>query len=142
MLIKWGHLSIKQGIHAVADPRGGAPGACPPWTKIFLISCSFLENLANLYAPAPLLEGWHPLLWGVLDLPLTCQSNRNACQLNRNTCQSNGNTCQPNSNTCQSNRNTCQSNRNTCQSKRTHVNQTGTHVNQTGTHVNQTGNTC
>ena len=53
-----------QWIHPVADPR-------PPLrTKIFLISCSFSENLANLYAGAPLLEGWRPLLRGILDPPL------------------------------------------------------------------------
>ena len=130
MSIKQEHMSIKQGTHVnqMGTPvnqtgntcsgrsKGGCSRCMPPWTKIFLISCSFLENLANLYAAAPLLEGWHPLLWGVLDPPLTCQSNRNACQLNRNTCQSNGNTCQSNSNTCQSNRNTCLSTRNPCQS--------------------------
>ena len=36
----------------MADPSGGAPGACPPWTKIFLILCSFWENPANLYVGA------------------------------------------------------------------------------------------
>ena len=51
----------------------GAPPACPPplRTKIFLISCSFSEILANLYAGAPVLEGWRPLLWGIPDPPLT-----------------------------------------------------------------------
>ena len=36
---------------SVADPRG-TPGD-PLWTKIFLISCSFWKNLANLYVGAP-----------------------------------------------------------------------------------------
>ena len=36
---------------AVADPRGRPRR--PPRTKIFLISCSFSENLSNLYAGAP-----------------------------------------------------------------------------------------
>ena len=51
--------------------EGGSPGAHPPLqTKIFLISCSLSENLANLYAGALLLEGWLPLLRGILDPPL------------------------------------------------------------------------
>ena len=33
--------------------QGGAPGARPLWTKIFLISCSLSENLENLYAGTP-----------------------------------------------------------------------------------------
>ena len=55
---------------AVADPRGGRPLR----TKIFLISCSFWENPANLYVgaspPPPRLEGWPLLLRGILDPPL------------------------------------------------------------------------
>ena len=42
-------------------------GALPP--KIFSISCSFSQNLANSYVGASL-EGWRPLLRGILDLPL------------------------------------------------------------------------
>ena len=38
----------------MADPSGGAPGTPPLRTKIFLISCSFWENPANLYVGAPL----------------------------------------------------------------------------------------
>ena len=47
---------------------GSSPGAHPPLqTKIFLISCSLSENMANLYAGALILEGWRPLLRGILD---------------------------------------------------------------------------
>ena len=60
---------ISAGSLAVADPRG-RPGASPLQTKIFLISCSFSEILANLYAGAPVLEGWRPLLWEIPDPPL------------------------------------------------------------------------
>ena len=40
---------------AVADPRGASPARAPHRlrTKIFLISCSFWENQANLYVGAP-----------------------------------------------------------------------------------------
>ena len=41
----------------------------PLRSKIFLFSCSFWGNLANLYVGAPL-EDWRPLLWGILDPPL------------------------------------------------------------------------
>ena len=47
----------------------GALPAPPPRTKIFLISCSFLENLANLYISTPP-ESWCPLLLEILDPPL------------------------------------------------------------------------
>ena len=53
----------------MADPRGRAPGT-PLRTKIFLITCSVWENLANLLVGAPLLEGWRPLLRGIVDPPL------------------------------------------------------------------------
>ena len=36
---------------------------------ILFISCSFSQNLAKSYVGAPL-EGWRPLLRGILDLPL------------------------------------------------------------------------
>ena len=49
--------------------KGGAPGARPPRPKIFSISCSFSEKLAKSYVGAPL-EGWRPLLQGILDPPL------------------------------------------------------------------------
>ena len=74
-----GHCSRSQwGIPSRQNPSqwriqgGGTPGVRPPplRTKIFLISCSFSENLANLYAGAPLLEDWRPLLWEILDPPL------------------------------------------------------------------------
>ena len=46
---------------------GGSKGdGCP---KVHSISCSFLENLAKSYVGAPL-EGWHPLLQGILGPPL------------------------------------------------------------------------
>ena len=54
---------------AVADPREGRSRRPPPPTplpngpKIFLISCSFSENLAHLYADVPLLRE-------ILDPPL------------------------------------------------------------------------
>ena len=50
---------------------GGAPGASPPplQTKIFLILCSFWENLTNLYVVAPP-RSWRPLLRGILYPPL------------------------------------------------------------------------
>ena len=57
-------------VHAVAD-LGGRPGARPPRPKIFLISCSFSENLTKLYVGAPL-EGQRPLLQEILDPHLTC----------------------------------------------------------------------
>ena len=39
---------------SVADLGGGAPGARPPLqSKIFSISCSFLENLTKSYVGAP-----------------------------------------------------------------------------------------
>ena len=47
------------------DPRlykcgGGSKGACAPVrTKLFLISCSFWGNLANLYVSVPP-QGWRP----------------------------------------------------------------------------------
>ena len=55
--------------NAVPDPRGRAR-APPSRTKISLISCRFQENLTNLYGWRPLLEGFRPLLWGILDPPL------------------------------------------------------------------------
>ena len=41
-------------VSAVAHPRGRLRHAPPLRTKIFLISCSFGENLANLYVGGPL----------------------------------------------------------------------------------------
>ena len=50
-------------------------GPPPPLrTNIFLISCSFSENLGNVYAGAHLLEGWRPLLRGIMDPPLFTHS--------------------------------------------------------------------
>ena len=42
----WACSLRKSWIWPMADPRGGAPGASLSQTKIFLISCSFSENLA------------------------------------------------------------------------------------------------
>ena len=44
---------------------------------IFSISCSFSQNLAKSYVGAPL-EGWRPLLRGILDLPLGLDIDKNA----------------------------------------------------------------
>ena len=60
----------------MADLGGGAhPARAPLRSKIFSISCSFLENLTKLYVGAPL-EGWGLLLQGILDPPLTNQTSR------------------------------------------------------------------
>ena len=53
------------GLHTVSKSQfriqGGAPRCVPPLrTKIFLISCSFWENPANLYVGAPLEVGAPP----------------------------------------------------------------------------------
>ena len=48
------------------ESKGNAPSAHPPTDQNFL---NFSENLANLYAGTPLLEGWR-LLRGILDPPL------------------------------------------------------------------------
>ena len=47
-------------------------------TKIFLISCSFffLEKVAKWSVPPPPPEGWHPLLWEMLDPPLMEMPNK------------------------------------------------------------------
>ena len=49
-------------------PPGSANGFGTSGSQICLISCSFWENLANLYVGAP--EGWRPLLWEILGPPL------------------------------------------------------------------------
>ena len=56
-------------VLAVADLGGRTRRAPPLRSKIFLISCSFFENLTKSYVGAPL-EGWRPLLQGILDPPL------------------------------------------------------------------------
>ena len=61
-------------MYSVVDPRG--EGTPPHRTKIFLISCSFSENLANLYSDTSLLEGWRPLLREILDPPLVLHNQR------------------------------------------------------------------
>ena len=60
-----------QQVHSQWRIQGGAPGVSPLRTKIFLISCSFSEILVNLYVGAPVLEGWRPLIWGIMDPSLT-----------------------------------------------------------------------
>ena len=42
----------------------------PPTYQHFLNIMVLAENLTNLYAGAPLLEGWHPLPYEILDPPL------------------------------------------------------------------------
>ena len=42
--------------------------------NFFAILCSFLEKFGKIVGWCPLLESWHPLLWGILDLPLICHS--------------------------------------------------------------------
>ena len=49
--------------------RGVPPVHAPLQPKIFSISCSFSQNLAKSYVGTPL-EGWCPLLWEILHLPL------------------------------------------------------------------------
>ena len=49
--------------------RGGAPGAPPYSPKFSQFHAVFLRNLAKSYVGAPL-EGWRPLLRGILDPPL------------------------------------------------------------------------
>ena len=53
----------------MADLRGALPAPPSPQPKIFSISCSFSENLEKSYVGDPL-EGWRPLLRGILDPPL------------------------------------------------------------------------
>ena len=68
-------ISPNTVLGSVAD-LGGTPPACAPLRpKIFLISCSFSENLTKLYVgapqpPFPPPEGRRPLLQGILDPPL------------------------------------------------------------------------
>ena len=54
--------ALEDDMTAVADLRGGAPGARPRPT-IFAISCSFFEKFGKFV-------GWCPLLRGILDPPL------------------------------------------------------------------------
>ena len=55
--------------------KGAARDACPP-VQILSISCSFWEDLAELYVGPPL-GSWRPLLGEILDPPLDndCHSN-------------------------------------------------------------------
>ena len=60
--------SVFQKVHS-----GGSKGVRPrppPGTKLFLISCSF----GKICMLAPSLEGWRPLLRGILDPPLHISS--------------------------------------------------------------------
>ena len=57
---------------SVADPRAAPPARTPLWTKIFLISCSFLGKSGKFVCWSPLLEGWCPLLREILDPSLGC----------------------------------------------------------------------
>ena len=51
---------------SVADLEGPPPVR----PKIFAISCSFWENFGKIVGWCPLLEGWRPLLRGIMDPPL------------------------------------------------------------------------
>ena len=50
--------------------RGGAPGARPPTAQNFLNFMPFFCKIWQNHMLAPPLEGWRPLLWGILDPPL------------------------------------------------------------------------
>ena len=54
--------------------QGGAPGAPLLRTKIFLISCNFWGKSGKIVCWCLPVEGWRPLLWGILDPPLGCSS--------------------------------------------------------------------
>ena len=60
----WAGQGIGTGTgKSVSDLRGGGtPGARPPQTNIFSISCSFSENLVKIVCWHTPLEGWCPLL--------------------------------------------------------------------------------
>ena len=53
----------------VADLRG-TPLLCPPPQRTKIVSIFWGENWAVI-CWCPLLEGWRPLLWGILDPPLS-----------------------------------------------------------------------
>ena len=57
--------------------RGAKGARAPLQPEIFSISCSFSENLAISYvgSPPPSPDGWRPLLRGILDPPMTGDSN-------------------------------------------------------------------
>ena len=68
--MKMRKTELRKGCAPSGGFRGAHPARPPPLRpKIFSISCSFLENLTKLYVGAPL-EGWRPLLQGILDPPL------------------------------------------------------------------------
>ena len=53
-------LSHIECLPTSGGSKGAPPAPAPPLgPKIFLISCSFFENLAKLYIVRPM-EGWHP----------------------------------------------------------------------------------
>ena len=65
-------LTCRHTSHGIQQWRikGGRARRAPLLRpKIFSISCSFSQNLAKSYVGAPL-EGWRPLLRGILDPPL------------------------------------------------------------------------
>ena len=70
-----------QNSVAVADLRGARLRS-----KFLSIPCSFLENLAKSYVGTPPPEGGRPLLWKMLDPPLSRRENRFSCGvcLNKN----------------------------------------------------------
>ena len=54
--------------------KGAAPAHAPPFPPAPEIFLNFMKCLGNIwqksYVGAHLLEGWRPLLWGILDPPL------------------------------------------------------------------------
>ena len=67
---------------------GGSKGAppVPLRTKMFLISCSFWEQSGKFVRFSPHLEGWRPLLQGILDPPLLAVLVWNCRRLYINIC--------------------------------------------------------
>ena len=52
--------------------KGDTPGMCPSTDQNFLNFIQFLGKFVCWRLP---LEGWHPFLWRILDLPLKCLSH-------------------------------------------------------------------
>ena len=64
-------LSRKRKILSSGGSKGGrSRRAPPPRPEIFSFSCSFWGKFGKIVCWRPLLEGWRPLLRGILDPPL------------------------------------------------------------------------
>ena len=50
----------------LADLRGDARDARPPWIQILSFSCSFQDNYDQIISWRPHLGDWRPLLWEIL----------------------------------------------------------------------------